>query len=178
MRSGAPGWPGRRARGRRRGPVAPARSDAAWPRVGLVPRAALRIRAGPGGRRPPTSCVPGFCVSWAACAGKRIYLYCSQHSHKRTNSACLMASYALLYLDRSPEEAWKPFADVYPPFPPFHDASPCVCTYNLTILDTLRGIDKARRAHFFDFDHFDIDEYERFEKVRAAGPARVDEEGK
>ena len=62
-------------------------------------------------------------------ANKRIYYYCSTHSHKRTNSAFLVTAYTLLFLGRSPEEAYRPFRGIYPPFPPFHDASPCVCTY-------------------------------------------------
>jgi hypothetical protein len=64
---------------------------------------------------------------------KVIYYYSSTHSHRRTNSVMLMTAWALIYLGRSPEEAFAPFEDVYPAFPPFHDASPCVCTYKLTI---------------------------------------------
>ena len=64
---------------------------------------------------------------------KVIYYYSSTHSHRRTNSVMLIAAWALIYLGRSPEEAFAPFEDVYPAFPPFHDASPCVCTYKLTI---------------------------------------------
>lgn len=98
-------------------------------------------------------------------AGKRIYFYSGTHSHKRTNAAFLICAYAMLYLGRSPEDAFRPFSGVYPPFPPFHDATPCACTYNLTILDCLRGMARARECKFFDFDHFDIDEYEHYEKV-------------
>ena len=64
---------------------------------------------------------------------KVIYYYSSTHSHRRTNSVMLMCAWALIYLGRTPEEAFTPFEDVYPAFPPFHDASPCVCTYKLTI---------------------------------------------
>jgi cell division cycle 14 len=71
----------------------------------------------------------------------------------------------MLFMGQTPEEAFRPFEDAYPPFPPFHDASPCVCTYNLTILDCLRGIRKALDCGFFDLDNFDIEEYEHFEKV-------------
>ena len=105
-----------------------------------------------------------LCVQ--ALAGKQIFYYSSTHSHKRTNAAFLISAYAMLYLGRSPEEAYRPFHGIYPPFPPFHDASPCVCTYNLTILDCLRGLYRARACKFFNFDRFDIDEYEYYEKVR------------
>ncbi|CAE7902985.1 CDC14A, partial [Symbiodinium sp. KB8] len=83
----------------------------------------------------------------------------------RTNAAFLISAYAMLYLGRTPEEAYAPFENYYPPFPPFHDASPCICTYNLTILDCLRGIHRAKSVGFFDFDKFNIDEYEYFERV-------------
>lgn len=51
------------------------------------------------------------------------------------------------------------------PIPPFHDASPCECTYDLTILDCLRGLAKARQFNFFNFHEFDVKEYEWFEQV-------------
>lgn len=49
--------------------------------------------------------------------------------------------------------------------PPFHDASPFACHYDLTILDCLRGLIKARNYGFFDFSNFDVEEYEHFEQV-------------
>ena len=98
-------------------------------------------------------------------ADKKIVYYSSTHAHKRTNSAYLLSVYTMLFMGQTPEEAFRPFEDAYPPFPPFHDASPCVCTYNLTILDCLRGIRKALDCGFFDLDNFDIEEYEHFEKV-------------
>ena len=64
---------------------------------------------------------------------KVIYYYSSTHSHRRTNSVTLLTAWSLIYLGRSPEEAYAPFEDSYPAFPPFHDASPCVCSYKLTI---------------------------------------------
>ena len=52
--------------------------------------------------------------------------------------------------------------------PPFHDASPCVCTYDITILDCLRGLSKARMYGFFDYKIFDVREYEHFEQVEVS----------
>ncbi|CAN0548869.1 unnamed protein product, partial [Laminaria digitata] len=62
-------------------------------------------------------------------------------------------------------QAFAPFQEAFPPFPPFHDASPCVCTYDLSILDCLQGMQKACRFGLFDFHNFDVDEYEHFEQV-------------
>jgi len=40
-----------------------------------------------------------------------------------------------------------------------------VCSFNLTILDTLRGLHKACECGFFDFAKFNIEEYEHYEQV-------------
>jgi len=40
-----------------------------------------------------------------------------------------------------------------------------VCSFNLTILDTLKGLAKARDMRFFDFSNFNIEEYEHYEQV-------------
>ena len=50
--------------------------------------------------------------------------------------------------------------------PPFHDASPYRCSYELTLLDCLQALVKARQFHFFDWgEKFDVKEYEHFEQV-------------
>jgi cell division cycle 14 len=51
------------------------------------------------------------------------------------------------------------------PLPPFHDASPVACTYDLTILHCLQGIVKAKQLRFFDWESFNLEEYEYFEQV-------------
>jgi cell division cycle 14 len=40
-----------------------------------------------------------------------------------------------------------------------------VCHFNLTILDTLRGLYRAREHKFFDFNAFNVEEYEHYEQV-------------
>jgi protein-tyrosine phosphatase len=40
-----------------------------------------------------------------------------------------------------------------------------VCIFQLTILDTLRGLYRAREYGFFDFATFNVEEYEHFEQV-------------
>ena len=83
-----------------------------------------------------------------------------------------------------------PFTRVHP-LPPFHDASPIVCTYDLTVYDCLCGLEKARQLGFFQYSNtpnniasspstpsslpsgitpnnpspFNIEEYEYFEQV-------------
>jgi len=141
-----------------------------------------------------------------------ICFYSSASSAKRANAVYLMCAWQVLYLGRSPEEAFfgfnapsssrsnsgyfgmsnetsnnesedeqqqqKPpsYNCSMPPktnsifarlsaLPPFHDASPCKCHFDLTILDCLRGLLKAKKFGFFDFRGFNVEEYEHFEQV-------------
>lgn len=105
---------------------------------------------------------------------------------KRANAIFLICAWQLLYLDRTPLEAYRGFdldlvaeqetgseppvsnsqgVVTIGPLPPFHDASPCQCTYDITVLDCLLGMSKARECGFFDFSTFDVEEYEYYEQV-------------
>ena len=98
-------------------------------------------------------------------AGKRIIYYSSPHAHRRCNAVMNLTAYSVLFLDRTPEEAYGPFQGLYPPLPAFHDASPCADTFGVTILDTLRGLDRSRNLGFLDLHNFDLAEYEHWERV-------------
>jgi cell division cycle 14 len=122
-----------------------------------------------------------------------VICFCSNKTPaKRANAMFLVCAWQMLYLNRTPEEAMLGFQAKDPdsmdvvlpasanssappsviegnpvlvPVPPFHDASPCACTFDLTILDCLKGLEKARTYGFFDFERFDADEYEHYEQV-------------
>lgn len=141
-----------------------------------------------------------------------VCLYSNTLPEKRTNAIFLICAWQLLYLDRTPEEAYRGFdfdpdlvgvpeigsdldllggqgngsdldlvggqgngserpvcniqgAVTIGPLPPFHDASNSECTYDLTVLDCLRGLAKARMHGFFDASIFDVEEYEYYENV-------------
>jgi Dual specificity protein phosphatase, N-terminal half len=118
---------------------------------------------------------------------------CIDHA-KRANAIFLIGAWQLLYLDRTPEQAYAGFDThvgdelkqhgariaaessqppvstsqggvTIAPLPYFHDASPCECTYDLTVLDCLHGLQKARMHGFFELESFDVEEYEYFEQV-------------
>ena len=100
-------------------------------------------------------------------AKKKLVHYTSLDPHKRANAAYLIASYAVIYLDKSPEEAFMPLqGGLNPPFVPFRDASFGVAVYTINIIDCLKAVEKAKKANFFDFEDFDCDEYEHYEKVQ------------
>ena len=78
---------------------------------------------------------------------KKIVHYTSLDSHKRANAAFLIAAYSVIYLDKTPEEAFKPLVGGFnPPFVPFRDASFGVSIYTITILDCLRAVSQAQKA--------------------------------
>ncbi|NXI33027.1 CC14A phosphatase, partial [Sterrhoptilus dennistouni] len=97
---------------------------------------------------------------------KKIVYYTTFDQRKRANAAFLIGAYAVIYLKKTPEEAYRTLlSGSNPPYLPFRDASFGNCTYNLTILDCLQGVNKALQHGFFDFKTFDVDEYEHYERV-------------
>jgi cell division cycle 14 len=124
-----------------------------------------------------------------------ILFYSSTQPAKRTNAIYLMCAWQVLEMKRTPEQAYygfqwymdhdedeeivrrkhcsmPPLPPLSPigratvaPLPPFHDASPVACTYNLNIMHCLEGIVKAKQFKFFDWDSFNVEEYEYFEQV-------------
>ncbi|CAF3417670.1 unnamed protein product [Rotaria sp. Silwood1] len=99
---------------------------------------------------------------------KRIIHYTTFDPKKRANAAFLIAAYSIIHLKRTPEASYKPLINginAAHPFLPFRDASLGSSSYNLTLLDTIQGLYKAILHGFFDFENFDLDEYEYYEKV-------------
>lgn len=93
--------------------------------------------------------------------------YSSTDPERRANAIFLICAWQVLFLDLTPEESFYRFRshtsafkqvasssdchenNVLAPIPPFHDASPGICTFELTVLDVLRGLAKARTYYFF-----------------------------
>jgi cell division cycle 14 len=97
---------------------------------------------------------------------KKIVHYTSMDARKRVNAAFLAGAYQVLYLKKTPEEAYRPLiSGGGPQYLPFRDASFGHCTYNLTLLDCLHGLQKAIQHNFLDFSSFDVEEYEYYERV-------------
>ncbi|KAM3620218.1 uncharacterized protein V6R79_019836 [Siganus canaliculatus] len=97
---------------------------------------------------------------------KRIVHYTSFDQRKRSNAAVLIGGYAVIYLKKTPEEAYRALVSgSNASYLPFRDASFGTCSFDLTVLDCLKGIRKALQHGFFDFETFDVDEYEHYERV-------------
>ncbi|XP_056459919.1 dual specificity protein phosphatase CDC14AB [Gadus chalcogrammus] len=97
---------------------------------------------------------------------KRIVHYTTFDQRRRANAAVLIGCYSVIYLKKTPEEAFRSLTSGTNAFYlPFRDASLVSCTYNLSVLDCLQGVCKALQHNFFDFETFDVDEYEHYERV-------------
>lgn len=106
-----------------------------------------------------------------------VCFYSGTHPHCRANAIFLICAWQILFLRITPEESFEPFKNAIikgdiDPLPTFHDASPGVCTYTLTLMDVLRGLYKARAYNFFSSftsddpaERFDVEEYEHYEMV-------------
>ncbi|TSK53769.1 Dual specificity protein phosphatase CDC14AB [Bagarius yarrelli] len=94
---------------------------------------------------------------------KRIVHYTNFDQRKRANAAFLIGAYSVIYLKKTPEEAYRTLiSGSNASYLPFRDASFGNCTYNLTVLDCLQGI---RKHGFLNFETFDVTEYEHYERV-------------
>ncbi|KAJ3452125.1 cell division cycle 14 isoform a [Anaeramoeba flamelloides] len=97
-------------------------------------------------------------------SNKKFYFWSKNCKKKRTNSAVLICSFIMVYCSISAKEAYSKISHLKK-FYPFHDASPLESTYGLNVLDVLEGLEKGIQNNWVDFDTFDIQWYEKHEKV-------------
>ncbi|EMR67505.1 putative tyrosine-protein phosphatase cdc14 protein [Eutypa lata UCREL1] len=64
-----------------------------------------------------------------------------------------------------PHLALAPIAQIDPPLMPFRDAGYSQADYGITVQDIVYGVWKAKEEGCCVLDNFDLDEYERFERV-------------
>lgn len=77
----------------------------------------------------------------------------------------MLACYMVLIQNWPPHLALAPIAQVDPPLMPFRDAGYSQADYGITVQDVVYGVWKAKEEKCIDLDNFDLDEYERFERV-------------
>ncbi|KAI1811782.1 tyrosine-protein phosphatase CDC14 [Poronia punctata] len=83
----------------------------------------------------------------------------------RANAACMLACYMVLIQSWPPHLALAPIAQIDPPLMPFRDAGYSQADYGLTVQDVVYGVWKAKEEGCCALDNFDLDEYEKFERV-------------
>ena len=65
----------------------------------------------------------------------------------------------------TPHLTLGPIAQVDPPLMPFRDAGYSQADYGITVQDIVYGVWKAKEEKCCALENFDLDEYERFERV-------------
>lgn len=98
---------------------------------------------------------------------KSIVHYTSSDPKKRANAAYLIGAYMVIVQRMSAEAAYMPLLRLPQSLIPFRDASASNGTalFPLTVLDCLRGLQKSMEVGLFDWERFDVETYEFFEKV-------------
>ncbi|XP_074935490.1 dual specificity protein phosphatase CDC14B isoform X2 [Phalacrocorax aristotelis] len=96
---------------------------------------------------------------------KKIIHYTGFDQKKQANAAFLIGSYAIIYLRESPEDVYRLILAGSISYLPFRDASFGTCSFHLTLLDCFHAISKALQYGFLDFNTFDVNEYEHYERA-------------
>jgi cell division cycle 14 len=83
----------------------------------------------------------------------------------RANAACILACYMVLIQSWPPHQALAPIAQADPPLMPFRDAGYSQADYGITIQDVAYGIWRAKEVGVCQLPLFNLEEYERYERV-------------
>ncbi|KAK4191825.1 tyrosine-protein phosphatase cdcA [Podospora australis] len=83
----------------------------------------------------------------------------------RANASCMLACYMVLIQSWPPHLALAPIAQVDPPLMPFRDAGYSQADYGITVQDVVYGVWKAKEEGCCVLENFDLDEYEKYERV-------------
>mmetsp|Transcript_148581 Transcript_148581/g.413961 ORF Transcript_148581/g.413961 Transcript_148581/m.413961 type:complete len:404 (-) Transcript_148581:129-1340(-) len=101
-----------------------------------------------------------------AMRGKRIIHCCSSDPKRRSNAAYLICAYLVIVKRQPADVVFAPFNFANPPLLPYRDASANpTSTFHLTVLDCLHGLETSIRLKLFDWERFNVESYEFFEKV-------------
>lgn len=98
--------------------------------------------------------------------GKRIIHCCSSDPKKRSNAAYLICAYMVVVQRQPAEVAFASFRYLQPPLKPYRDATANpVSVFDLSVLDCLQGLEFSIKLKLFDWERFNVESYEYFEKV-------------
>ncbi|XP_049628196.1 dual specificity protein phosphatase CDC14B isoform X2 [Suncus etruscus] len=96
---------------------------------------------------------------------KKIIHFTGSDQKKQANAAFLMGCYMVIYLGRTPEEAYRILIYGDTSYIPFRDAAYGSCNFYITLLDCFHAVKKAVLFGFLNFNTFKLDEYEYYEKA-------------
>ncbi|KAG9245823.1 putative tyrosine-protein phosphatase CDC14 [Calycina marina] len=96
---------------------------------------------------------------------RAVVFWSKADARSRANAACLLASYMVLIQAWAPHLALAPIAQADPPLMPFRDAGYSQADYGITVQDVVYGVWRAKEQGFCALPQFDLEEYERYERV-------------
>jgi protein-tyrosine phosphatase len=96
---------------------------------------------------------------------QEIVYYSGHGAHQRANAACLMACFCVLHLGLTAAETHALFETAYPPLLPFRDASYGISTFNITLLDIVQGLFKAKTLGWIREETFDVERYDAYDAL-------------
>ncbi|XP_050000497.1 dual specificity protein phosphatase CDC14B isoform X3 [Alexandromys fortis] len=96
---------------------------------------------------------------------KRIIHFTGTDQRKQANAAFLVGCYMVIYLGRTPEDAYRTLIFGDTAYIPFRDAAYGSCSFYITLLDCFHAVKKAMQYGFLNFNAFNLDEYEHYEKA-------------
>lgn len=92
-------------------------------------------------------------------SGVRIFHHCSPHFQKQSNACFLMGAFLVVCHGRSADEAFLPFKHLQ--LAPFRDAGEESSAFECSVLDCLRGLERAVGLSWYNYLKFDYKEYEQ-----------------
>eukprot|EP00929_Paragymnodinium_shiwhaense_P009032 TRINITY_DN113057_c0_g1_i1.p1 TRINITY_DN113057_c0_g1~~TRINITY_DN113057_c0_g1_i1.p1 ORF type:complete len:484 (-),score=60.23 TRINITY_DN113057_c0_g1_i1:266-1717(-) len=104
-------------------------------------------------------------LSAPAMKDKCFVQYSVNDPRKQANSALMVCAYKVVVEGRTADETWEPFARAGLSFLPFRDATAKHDDFDLTILDCLRGLEKAMACGWFHWHTFNTVNYSYFAKI-------------
>ncbi|XP_037350894.1 dual specificity protein phosphatase CDC14B isoform X4 [Talpa occidentalis] len=96
---------------------------------------------------------------------KKIIHFTGPDQRKQANAAFLVGCYMVIYLGRTPEDAYRILMFGDTSYIPFRDAAYGSCNFYITLLDCFHAVKKAMLYGFLNFNSFNLDEYEYYEKA-------------
>ncbi|XP_036847124.2 dual specificity protein phosphatase CDC14B isoform X4 [Manis javanica] len=96
---------------------------------------------------------------------KKIIHFTGSDQRKQANAAFLVGCYMVIYLGRTPEETYRILMFGDTSYIPFRDAAYGSCSFFITLLDCFHAVQKALHYGFLNFNSFNLDEYEHYEKA-------------
>ncbi|KAJ8100306.1 dual specificity protein phosphatase [Lipomyces tetrasporus] len=96
---------------------------------------------------------------------RAVVFYSRTNPRARANAACVLCCYMVLVQSWPPHLALAPIAQAEPPVMPFRDAGYSVADFTLSVQDVVYGVWKAKDRGLLDMREFNLEEYEKYERV-------------